>query len=225
MNKSVIHKNIPVLKPNDTLKRAIALMREMRLDGLPVVDKGKFIGVLLETDVDFHIQEGKAGLEQRVDSFVFETPVSIRVNQHAYEVMKHFDKGPYCFLPVIDDDEKFLGIIFKEDIVDELNEVFRVLDDGTVMEFEVPSEHFRMSEMIRIIEQNDARVLSIASRPSIDSPVAQIITTKMEAQEPFRLQQALEKMGYPVTYSSANTFEFLDDMSYKAQALLRYLEI
>ncbi|ACF15053.1 putative signal transduction protein with CBS domains [Chloroherpeton thalassium ATCC 35110] len=225
MNQSVIHKNIPVLKPSDTLKQAIALMREMRLEGLPVVNDGKFIGVLLETDVDFNIQEGKSGLEQHVESFVFEKPVVIRVNQHPYEVMKHFDKGPYCFLPVVDNDEKFLGIIFKEDIVDELNEVFRVLEDGTVMEFEVPSEHFRMSEMIRIIEQNDARVLSIASRPSLDSPTGQIITAKLEAQEPFRLQQTLEKIGYPVIYSSANTFEFLDDMTYKAQALLRYLEI
>lgn len=225
MDKAVIHKNIPVIKPSDTFDRALKLLREMRLDGLPVVKQRKLLGVLLESDIEYHIQRESGGLDQRVDTFHFETQVTVNQDAHPYEVMKLFDRVPYCFLPVVDNDKNYVGIIFKEDVIDELNDIFRLFEEGTVMEFEVPAAQFRMSEMIKMIEQNDAKVISIACRPSQTSETAQIITTKLEARDPFRLQQTMEKYGYPVLYSSSSSIDYLDDYTHKAQELLRYLEI
>lgn len=225
MDKAVIHKNIPVIKPSDTFDRALKMLREMRLDGLPVVKQRKLLGVLLESDIEFHIQRESGGLDQRVDTFHFESQVTVSQDAHPYEVMKLFDRVPHCFLPVVDSDKNYVGVIFKEDVIDELNEIFRVYEEGTIMEFEVPSAQFRMSEMIKMMEQNDAKVISIACRPSTTSETAQIITTKLEARDPFRLQQTMEKYGYPVLYSSSSSFDYLDDYAHKAQELLRYLEI
>ncbi|NTW48438.1 MAG: CBS domain-containing protein [Chlorobiales bacterium] len=225
MDKAVIHKNIPVIKPSDTFDRALKVLREMRLDGLPVVKQRKLLGVLLESDIEYHIQLENGGLDQRVDTFHFESLVTVNQDEHPYEVMKLFDRVPYSFLPVVDNDKNYLGIIFKEDVFDELNEIFRIFEEGTVMEFEVPATQFRLSEMIKMIEQNDAKVISIASRPSSTTPTAQVVTTKVEARDPFRLQQTMEKFGYPIIYSSSSSVDYLDDYAHKAQELLRYLEI
>jgi acetoin utilization protein AcuB len=224
MDKTVIHKNIPVIKPTDTLERAASLIKEMNHDALPVVKQRKLLGVLLESDIEHHAQDQTWRLDQNVGSIEFDRPITTRWGIHPYEMMKQFHRVPYCFLPVLDSEENYVGVIFKDDVIDELNAIFRVFDEGTVMEFEVPAHLFRMSEMIKMIEQNDARVLSLTSRPSPSSPAAQIITTKTEARDPYRLQQTMEKYGYPVIYSSINSSDTLNDFAFKAKEFMKYLE-
>jgi len=225
MNKRVVHNNIPVISLDDTLQQALKVLKELRVDGLPVVKKEKLLGIILTSDIEFNLNEGKCKPEDKVSTVELDKPVFARLDVHAYEILKNFDNVPYCYLPVIDAKDNYIGVVYKEDLVDELSEIFRVLEDGTVMEFEVPVEHFRLSDMIKVIEQNDAWVLSMTARPSKRSTSAQIVTCKLQTQEPFRLQTTLEKLGYPVVYSSANTVDFLDDMSFKAQEFLKYLEI
>jgi acetoin utilization protein AcuB len=225
MNKRVVHKNIPVISLENTIQEALQILRELRVEGLPVVHDNKLLGIILTSDIEYHLQKGKTSPENKVQTLELENPIYARLDIHAYEILKNFDNVPYCFLPVIDSKDNYIGVVYKEDLVDELSDIFRVLEEGTVFEFEVPIEHFRLSEMIKVIEQNDAQVLSMTSRPSKTNASAQIVTCKLQTQEPFRLQNTLEKLGYPVSYSSASTVNFLDDTSFKAQEFMKYLEI
>ncbi len=225
MDKRVVHKNIPVISLENTIRESLDILKQLRVDGLPVVEDEKLVGIILTSDIEFHLQEGNCKPEDKVSSIDLEKPYFTRLDIHAYEILKNFDNVPYCYLPVLDSNDRYLGVVYKEDLVDELSDVFRVLEEGSVMEFEVPVEQFRLSEMIKVIEQNDAQVLSMTSRPSKKTPSAQIVTCKLQTQEPFRLQHTLERLGYPVVYSSANTVNFLDDVSFKAQEFMKYLEI
>lgn len=49
--KEVMNKNVITCKPDDTLSHLSKLFRENHISGLPVVEKGKVVGLVSETDL------------------------------------------------------------------------------------------------------------------------------------------------------------------------------
>lgn len=49
--KEVMNKNVITCKPDDTLSRVSMLFRENHISGLPVLEKGKVVGLVSETDL------------------------------------------------------------------------------------------------------------------------------------------------------------------------------
>ncbi len=49
--KDVMNKNIIICKPDDTLSHLADLFKENHISGIPVVDKGKVVGLVSETDL------------------------------------------------------------------------------------------------------------------------------------------------------------------------------
>ena len=82
----LITADIPPLRPQDDLSRALDWLEEFKVGHLPVVDNGRLVGMVREQDVvDRHEARGTvSGVMDQV-----EIPF-IRGNQHIYDVMRLF---------------------------------------------------------------------------------------------------------------------------------------
>ena len=49
--KDIMAKKVYIVSPNEPVDAAASLMREHRIGGLPVVDNGKVVGIITETDI------------------------------------------------------------------------------------------------------------------------------------------------------------------------------
>jgi acetoin utilization protein AcuB len=49
--ESIMSSNLITLSPTDTLEHAAQLMRKQRVGALPVLDKGKLVGILCRSDM------------------------------------------------------------------------------------------------------------------------------------------------------------------------------
>ncbi len=82
-----------------------------------VVDEdNRLIGVLALRDLVL------ARPEQKISSLVRQNVVSLPADMDAEEVMKKFDKYNYLALPVVDQDNRLLGIVTVDDAFDQMRE-------------------------------------------------------------------------------------------------------
>ncbi len=225
MSRLILHTDIPTLKPTDKLATAALLIQETKLGGLPIVKQDKLVGTLLEPDVEMLTDAGEKNLYRPISSLTLYTPLTIDINDHPYHAIKQFGKIHHHFLPVIDKAMNYHGVVLRDEMMQEFFSDFYFSDDVSLLEVEVPTAQFKMSDMIRLIEQNEAVVLSIASRCSPENEAAQRITMCLQTRDLFRLQRTLERYGYYITYTSSSSNIYEEDLTQKAQAFMRYLEM
>jgi acetoin utilization protein AcuB len=225
MSRLILHTDIPTLKLTDKLSTATLLIQETKLGGLPILKQDRLIGTLLESDIELLTDSGEKNLHRSISSFPLHTPLTIDINDHPYHALKQFGKIHHDFLPVVDKEMTYHGVVLRDDVMQEFFNDFYFSEDTSLLEVEVPLSQFKMSDMIRLIEQNETTVLSITSRPSLENNDAQLITMCVQTRDAFRLQRTLERYGYFITYNSNSSNPYDEDLSQKAQAFIRYLEM
>ncbi len=225
MNRLILHTDVPTLKPTDKLATAALLIQENKLGGLPILKQDQLIGTLLESDLELLTDAGEKNLHRSISSFTLYAPLTLDINDHPYHAIKQFGKIHHDFLPVVDKSMNYHGVVLRDDVMQEFFNDFYFSEDASLLEVEVPLSQFKMSDMIRLIEQNETTVLSITSRRATENEGTQRVTMCIQTRDSFRLQRTLERYGYYITYSSNSSADYEDDLSQKAQAFLRYLEM
>jgi cystathionine beta-synthase len=96
-----------------------AVVRQMKAAGisqLPVVDGGKLVGILTESDVLARIVEGRATLESRVAEVMVRKVHTVHAEDDAGSLPSVFASG-YAAV-VVDDAGAVIGILTHMDLVD-----------------------------------------------------------------------------------------------------------
>jgi len=225
MSRLNLHTDIPTLKLTDKLATAALLIQENKLGGLPILKQDKLVGTLLDSDIELFTDSGEKNLHRSISSFPLHTPLTLNINDHPYHAFKQFGKIHHDFLPVVDKDMNYHGVVLRDEVMQELFNNLYFSDDVSILEVEVPLTQFKMSEMIRLIEQNETTVLSIAARRSLENEDAQRITMCVQTRDTFHLQRTLERYVYYITYNSNPCSLYEADLTQKAQAFMRYLEM
>ncbi len=100
----------------DTIGRVIEVMRREGISQVPVVDQGKLVGILTETDLLHALIEGKASREQAVAEVMYRNVKTVPASADA-GILTSLFTNHYAAL-VLDDDDGLLGIVTKMDLVD-----------------------------------------------------------------------------------------------------------
>jgi cystathionine beta-synthase len=103
---------------SDTVADAVMTMKERGISQLPVVDDGRLIGIVTESDLLGRLVEGRAGLSSSVAEVMFRKVRTIHEREDAGVLTKLFAEGLVGL--VVDDDQRLRGIVTKMDLVDYL---------------------------------------------------------------------------------------------------------
>lgn len=191
--KDFITKEVPVLKSFDTGEDALALMDDFKIKHLPVLEDNIYQCLVSEKDI-FAMP--------RMDD-----PVGVPVNfapavtteQHLYEVLRLMTHFRLSMLPVVSADHEFLGAVTREQLTDVLAEVCSVETEGSVVVLELAPQDYELAEIARLIESNNAHVLSLFSR--IDKVTGKlIITIKIDLEDASPVIRSFERFNYTVLY-------------------------
>src|SRR6185295_19709170 len=109
----LISKNIPSLRTSDTGATALRLMSEYHVRHLPIVNENQLLGLISEEDI-----LNTQGVEEAIGSLPlsFMRPF-IKDHEHLFEVMKVAAEFRLTVIPVIDNDENYLGVITRDDLL------------------------------------------------------------------------------------------------------------
>ena len=155
--RELITDNIPPLKPSDSGTRALEWMYEFRTTHLPLVDKGKFIGLITEDDIlNFnHPNELLKNYNQQ-----FYRPI-VRDTDHLYEVMRVAAEIRSPLIPVVDEDENYQGLITMVGLLQHFAQANGMRDEGGILVVRMKGlKDYLLSDIARLVESNNAYVLS-----------------------------------------------------------------
>ncbi|MEJ5251614.1 MAG: DUF1385 domain-containing protein [Chthonomonadetes bacterium] len=111
--------SVPVLSPDDPLAKAVALARASRTSTLPVLQDGRLVGVIAESDIARLMQEGDPHEQQYLPVRCAMTSEVAVVLPHtpttqALRVMQEYG---FSSLPVVSPDGQYLGMVLRSDVL------------------------------------------------------------------------------------------------------------
>ncbi|MBL4594662.1 MAG: CBS domain-containing protein [Flavobacteriales bacterium] len=103
----LISYDIPPLKLSDTGAKALDWMEEFKTSELPVVDENSYVGLISESEV-----LDRNNVDDTIESYnlTFKNPSALE-NQHLFEIISVIVENDIDILPVVDQNEHYLGLI------------------------------------------------------------------------------------------------------------------
>jgi signal-transduction protein with cAMP-binding, CBS, and nucleotidyltransferase domain len=192
--EDLINHMIPPLKGTDDAHKAIVWMEEFRCNYLPVVEEGKLLGfiseeIILETnDID---REVKNFSLQGLKSFVLK-------GTHFYDILKVAAENKVQMVAVLDEDNKYFGVITVQDTMASFAQSAAVQMPGSVLVLSMNHVDYSLANISRLIEENNAKILSsLVKEDPMESSRLRLIL-KINQTDLSRTVATLERFGYRV---------------------------
>lgn len=218
--KELINYMIPPLKPTDEVAKAISWMEELRVSELPVVDQGKFLGILNE---DLILENNSD--EDLVQNLVLTGNNScVKEQSHYYEILKLSYDESVSLVAVIDSDDNYQGVVSIRDVVEAFAQTSSVASPGAIFVLSMSANDYSLAEISRLIESNDAKILSSHTAIDTDEPSLLRLTLKINNEEASRVLATLERFGYKVDTLFSNQMTEDNDKD-RYDILMKYLQI
>ncbi len=125
--------DVIAVSPDTGLREAARLMFRNRVSGLPITDPdGTLVGIISEADflrLEVERQEGTRDQGETVGDVMSRGVVTVRPNAEIYEAAKIMAVQEVKRLPVVDEDDRLLGVISRADIVSIFTRPDDVIED------------------------------------------------------------------------------------------------
>jgi acetoin utilization protein AcuB len=222
--QTLLSLDIPPLAPMETVGHALYRLTDLDIAHLPVVDEDGALRTVVSEDDLLERLEGKT-LIGEVEGI---GPVCVAPDAHWYEAASLMARHHLSAVPVVDGGGRYMGVIRRSDLFDRFAGTLSTGSHGAILMVEVAPRDFSLSQLVHIIEQSDARVLSVSTQgqeqePGVGGMPIQV-TVKLNTADTARVKHVLEHHGYRVT--AAYNEELTDEVfSHKLAEFLRYLEV
>ncbi len=118
MVRAMPKRSVIAIESASQLEDAVALFREHGISQVPVLDDGRLVGILTETDVLHALVEGRAQGTQSIAEVMVRRVTTVAPATPTSELPELFERGEVAL--VVDDDQRVLGILTKLDLIDHL---------------------------------------------------------------------------------------------------------
>src|ERR1700751_997599 len=217
--KDLITHEVPALKPVDTIEQALDWMEEFKVNHLPVLTSKKLTGIVSEEDLQaLRDNGGRIGDHQ----FRYLRPI-IHPRQHAFDAIKLMSSLQLSLLPVLDEDDNYMGCVTQKSVLDKMAGLSAVMEQGGIIELELNKNDYSLTQIASIVESNDAKILSCYVTSLPDSTKIEV-TLKINREDLTRILQTFNRYNYNVK-ASYHQAGYEDDLKNRFNEFMRFLDI
>lgn len=215
----LITEEIPPLKHTDTGEVALRWMEEFKVNHLAVLKGENFVGLLSEDDL-----LDKNDLSKTLHELFDHLPRPyVKGTSHIYEVLAIASDDHLTVVPVLDEEENFLGSIGIISLMQKIAETGSIKETGGIVILEMNDTDYSLGQISQIIENENAKVLSAFITSSPSSKKLEL-TLKINVVELGRIIRALERYDYHVKASFQRNSHH-EDLKDRYEELMKYLNI
>lgn len=204
--KDLISDEIPALRTSDTAVEALNWMEVFRISHLPIVNNEEFLGLISDTDI-YDLNNPNEAIGNHRLSLL---RPSVRYDQHIYEVMEVAARLKLTVIPVLDHQNKFLGVIRMTDLLHYFSKLSAIEKPGGIVVLEIAQSDYSMIEISQIVESNDAKILSMYVNSLPDSTKLEV-TLKLNITDLTSVIQTFNRYEYDIK-ASFMEFDEQDDL-------------
>lgn len=217
--EEIIDSSVPYVTTKYTLSRVLSFMDTFKISHMPVVEGDKYIGLVSEDEI--------------YDRDSFEEPVSgmgvlpaphVLSSQHIFDALAVAVRFNIPVVPVIDADHKYLGSISLQILMSSMAKITNVEAKGAVLILEMGVHDYSLSEIARIVESENGRILASYVTEYEDSTKIDV-TIVLNQTEISPVVKSLERYGYKVNafFSGVNMMD--DFYRDRYDLLMNYMKI
>ncbi len=218
--RDLLSDTLPKLRTSDTGSQALSLMEVFRVSHLPIVNHQEFLGLLSDTDV-YNLNNPEAAIGNHSLSlfspYVYE-------DQHIFEVIELVSRLKLTLVPVLEKNQEFLGSISLLDLVSSFSEISQANHPGAIIILQLHVHDYSLSQMARIVETNDAKIMSVFLNSPADS-MRMEVTLKLNVSDISSIVQTFERFNYTIisSFREENKMDHLLQDRY--EEFMRYLNV
>ena len=209
--KDVMTRN-PVTADSETLVLdAQKLMKENNIRRLPVVDKGKLVGIVTKHDLLEAAPSPATSLsvfelnyllaKMKVKEIMKKNPVTITPDTPFEEALRLGQEKKIGAFPVVENG-KLVGITTESDIIRFVTRVLGIKEEGSRITIEgLGGKLGDLEKIVSVANQHHTVILSMISLPRPEKKDWMIVL-RMKTNDPDPLVKDFKKAGFNVTFSS-----------------------
>ncbi|HWB64899.1 MAG TPA: CBS domain-containing protein [Chitinophagales bacterium] len=215
----LISDSITPLHPEDSGETALMLMQEFNLSQLPLIEGDKYVGLVTMDEII-----GLKHLSHTIKSFQLPLRKPFVLNTaHIFDVMKAAVDFNIKVVPVVDEEGDYMGLISAESCLRAFATLNSVKEPGAIVEVEIPQAEYSLSEVVRLVEENDATITCFYSNLRLDDGMIEL-TLKLNITEVGPLLAGFQRFEYEVK-GVYNDAEYNEELKENYDALMRYLNV
>jgi len=216
--KDLINYMIPPLKPEDPIEKAHEWMDEFKTAELPVAQEGKFLGLIVE-DMIYDRMDAKT---------IGDLPLKgvnccVKHDKHYYDVLSTSYKQGFRLVAVIDREDRYLGVVSIQDVVEAFAQTSSLNAPGAILVLSIKKYDYSLSNIARMIEMNDAKILSTHITPHLDKDSRVLLTLKLDTEDISQIKTVLENNNVHIE-ATFNASALSYDEKERLDLLMKYLK-
>lgn len=215
----LISEIIPPLKSTETGQKAMDWMNELRVSHLPIVKGHEYIGLISENE----LYDMPDPSEKIVNCFPALPKPFIYSGQHVYEVMKVIADQKITVVPILDENNHYLGCTDLLYLMSQITAVNSIKEPGSIVVLLMNTHDYTLTQIARIVEENNAKILSSYITSKQESTEIEV-TLKINTENIDRIIQTFMRYDYTIkaTYQRG---KFQDDLKRRYDELMNYLNM
>lgn len=214
----LISQIIAPLHKDDTGEQALTMMSIYHVKHLPVVDGDKLLGLISEAEIMAN------DLEKKIEEYSY---TSLRPyvtdKAHIFDVLSKLAENNLTVIPVVDDENYYLGLINHEDIIKFFASTFSFREEGSILVFETTKRDYSLAEIARIVEGEKGTILNCLLSGEMGSEDV-TVTLKIAVNNMDGIISGLERFGYIIKGTFVED-DFIDTYRERYDSLMNYLDV
>ena len=215
----LIQNDIPPVRINETIEKALNWMDEFKLNHIPVVNETEYVGLLSDDMVyDYnHLKDPISNI-----NFLGKQQ-SVLENAHFFQIMSLISSYKLSVVPVCDEQRNYKGSISTKKLINVFSKQSGFNSGGAVITLLVNDFDYQLSQIAQIIESNDAKILSLYSE-NLESNNQLKLTIKISDGKLGAVLQTFSRYDYTVQDVFSDD-EINNQSKQRYDHLMKYLNV
>lgn len=213
-----ILKEIKALTLNSSVKSAQQLCKDLPITHIPVVEKGKLLGCLPESDIQTIENKNRTLSEYSylLDHFYTDEKATV------LDLISLFADNDSNLIPVLDKNMMYVGYYELSDILDAFANSPFLHNESDTLIIDKNKNDYSMSQVVQIVETNNGKLLgAYISSENMENVE---VTIKIISDEINEIIQTFRRYDYNVITQHEDDF-YLEELKDRAAYLRKYLDM
>lgn len=213
-----ILKEIKALTLNSSVKSAQQLCKDLPITHIPVVENGKLLGCLPESDIQTIENKNRTLSEYSylLDHFYTDEKATV------LDLISLFADNDSNLIPVLDKNMMYAGYYELSDILDAFANSPFLHNESDTLIIDKNKNDYSMSQVVQIVETNNGKLLgAYISSENMENVE---VTIKIISDEINEIIQTFRRYDYNVITQHKDDF-YLEELKDRASYLKKYLDM
>ncbi len=217
--KDLISYFIPSASSSASGEDVLAIMDEHRISHLPLVDGGNYFGIISDSEIydfenpDLPINKIKPNLLR---------PFA-HVYSHIYELIKVFTEFNITVVPILDDNQEYLGLVSIQDIAMNFAKLTNAHEPGGILVLGINQRDYSLAQAAQIVESDNAKILSSYITNSQNNLQIDLVL-KINKKDLSSIISAFQRYKYEVRATFHESI-FDEDLQRRYEQFMNYLNM